>query len=265
MANLRIAYQNHADTATLTADPVAEALMPVTYLQNDSRSHVWRSTSLADQTIYFEWGGESKTLSGCRLDGHNLITNDTLQLVLYPNVDFTGTPLYNPGAVDVYEDNIFDGPQWDSAFSSLFFASTAGVKSGKLVLHSPSNPAGYMQAARLFLGAYTEASYNPKQGMTTGWAGNSGQVRRDGGSFGVKTRAKWRQLAFDMFLMTEAERATWMEIGGYVMNEKTVWVSVFPGETGTQRRDHDIMGKFEKSPLTKMSNVYDFSLTLNEL
>lgn len=263
MNNMRIGYLNYADLATLTASPVADAEMPVTYLQNDSRSYVFGATSAASQDIKGTWSGQtpdSYTISEFALWFTNLAYNDTVRLILYPNADWTGTPIYDSTALAAWASGLFD--TWGWGFINRYFTPAAAVKSFKITVAA----AAAMQAGRLYLGPYVEPAVNPDEDCQIGWEGNSTQSRREGGSLAVDVKAKWRSFQFEMDLKTEAERAVWMEIGRYVMNEKTLVASLYPEVGGTSERDMAIMGKFEKGPLQKMAyNQYDFGLKLNEL
>lgn len=260
MSNLRIVYKNLADLATLTADPVASAVDPVTYLQQDSRGHLFAAAAAGTQAIKGTWGGTAYTVSAVRLERTNLADGDTWRVQLYSDAAWT-TQVYDSTAVAPFATDLYD--DWSHSNADLFFTPTASVKSFKITLST----AAVFQAARLVLGAYTEAAYNPRYGMSAGYVGNSDQTRLEGGSLSTAVRADWRMLSFDMYALTEANRAAWNEIGRYAGNHKTVWVSVFPAVGGTQERDHSVVGKFEQSPVVKWSspNQYDFSLTLNEL
>jgi hypothetical protein len=265
MSNLRIAYVNRADTATLTANPVVESTMPVTYLQNDSRGYVMRSTSTTAQEIKGEWGGTGYTLGCCSLYRHNLITNDTWRLQLYSDTTWT-TSVYDSGTIDAFSDNTFD--DWDFEFSVMWFTAVSGVKSFKLTITSSTNPDGYVEASRLFLGAYTEAEYNPKYGMSLGYESSANVVRSDGGSLYGGAKSRWRTLSFDIEITSESQRATWAEIGRFCGIDKTVLVSVYPGNaTAALERDYTLLGKFEKSPeqVASSFNLFDHSIKLLEI
>lgn len=260
MSNLIIGYLNRADSATLTASPAAASNAPVTYLQNGSRGHVFAAAAVGAQEIRATWGGTAYTLGCVHLDRTNLADGDTWRVQYYSDVAWT-TQVYDSGTVAPFAAGMF--ADWDFSNAELLTTITASVKSVKITVTS----AAVFQAARVFIGPYTTAAYNPKMGAAIGWGGNSEQARLAGGSLGVNAQAQWRSLAFDMFATTEAERAVWMEIGRYSSNVKQVWVSVFPGLGGTAERDHSIMGTFEESPATKWSGVnqFDFSLKLNEV
>lgn len=257
---MRIVYKNLADLATLTADPVASTVDPVTYLQQDSRGHLFAAAASGSQVIKGTWNGTAYTVSAVRLERTNLADGDTWRVQLYSGADWT-TEVYDSTAVAPFATNLYD--DWNHSNADLFFTAETGVKSFKITLST----ATAFQAARLVLGAYTEAEFNPMYGITLGYDGNSEQTRREGGSMATTTRADWRALSFDMLTTTEAYRAAWNEIGRYAGNHKTVWVSVFPGTGGTQERDFSIVGKFDQAPQIRWGDVtrYDFSLTLNEL
>ncbi len=259
-ANLAIAYLNRSDSATLTASPAAASNAPITYLQNDSRGHLFAAVATGAQDIKGTWGGTAYSIACAHLDRTNLVDGDTWRIQLYSDTAWT-TGVYDSGTIAPFATSLF--ANWSFSNAEIFFAPVSGVKSFKITVTS----AAIFQASRLFLGPYSTAQYNPKYGMVPGRETNSQQKRLDGGSLAVNVRAKWRSLTFDMFASTEVERAAWYEIGNHSGNERSVWVSVFPGVGGSQERDHSVMGIFEQSPATKWSNLnlFDFSLKLNEV
>lgn len=261
MSNLRIAYLNRADSATITATTEA-SLMPVTYLLNDDRSLMWRSTTLTEN-IDLTWSGTAYSVGCVVLYGHNLAYGDTITVTGYPNADWTGTPTISTGAVSAAESGLFDS--LDYGYTALYF--TAGTVKSLRVAIASSSALGYIQARRLFVGPYTEALHNPQIGMACGWVDGSEQSRRPGGAFDVDVKGQWRSAAFDMMANTEADRATWFEIGRYVGTQRSCWVSMFPGSGGTLERDHAIYGRFTQSPLTKWADGsrYDKSISMEEI
>lgn len=261
MSNLRIGYLNYADLATLTATPALTAAGPATYLQSDARGDICEATTLASQDITGTWGGDEYTISQMTLWRHNLIPTDTIRLILYPNADWTGTPLYDSTALAAWSSGLFS--TWGWCFANRYFASTAGVKSFKLTVAAST---GSFQASRLFLGPYTEAPINPGEGFILTPETNSRQSRSEGGSLRSIVKADWRSAVFDMMVKTEADRAAWYEIGRYCNTNKSFVASLYPGVGGTSERDHTIFGKFEKAPGMKLfTNKYDFSVKILEL
>ena len=261
MANLRIGYLNYADLATITADPVATTTGPVTYLQSDARGDIFLASSTASQDIKITWGGTAYTISQLTLWRHNLVYSDTVRLILYPNADWTGTPLYDPGASAAYVSGLFDN--WGWGFTNRYFTPVASVKSA--IVRVAASAAAF-QCARLYLGPYTEAPVQAGEGLILTPETNARQSRSEGGSLRSVVKADWRSMTFDMMVGTEAYRAAWYEIGRYCNVNKALVASLYPEAAGTSERDHTIFGKFEKAPGMKIAtNRYDFSMKLLEL
>lgn len=262
MANLRIGYLNYADLATLTADPVATTTGPVTYLQSDARGDIFLASSAASQDIKLTWGGTAYTVSQLTLWRHNLVYSDTVRLILYPNADWTGTPLYDPGASAAYASGLFDN--WGWGFTNRYFTPVASVKSA--IVRVAASTAAF-QCARLYLGPYTEATYNPEYGFVLGIETNARQSRSEGGSLRSIVKADWRTAMFDMLARTEVDRAAWMELGRYCGISKSFVASLYPEVGGTEERDHTLFSKFEKHPGLKLSDWgrYDFSMKILEI
>lgn len=261
MSNLRIGYLNYADAATITADPVATTTGPVTYLQSDARGDIFLASSTASQDIKITWGGTAYTVSQLTLWRHNLVYSDTVRLILYPNANWTGTPLYDPGASAAYVPGLFDN--WGWGFTNRYFTPIASVKSA--IIRVAASAAAF-QCARLYLGPYTEAPINPAEGFQLTPASNARQNRSEGASLRSIPKGKWREATFDMMVGAEAYRAAWYEIGRYCDVDKSFVASLYPEAAGTSERDHTIFGKFEKAPGMKIAtNRYDFSMKILEL
>lgn len=261
MSNLRIGYLNYADLATLTATPAATTAGPVTYLQDDARGYLFAASSVASQEVKGTWGGTAYTVSQFSLWRHNLLYNDTVRIILYPNADWTGTPVYDSTALAAYASGLFDN--WGWGYLNWYF-TPGSCKSFKITVAASATA---FQCSRLYLGPYTEAPINPAYGFILTPEGNSKQKRSEGGSLRSISRARWRSAAFDMQVQTEADRAAWYEIGRYCDISKSFIASAFPGSGGTVERDHTLYGKFEKSPAMRLSGVtrYNFSMKILEL
>jgi hypothetical protein len=259
MPNLRVGYLNYADLVTLTANPAAGALTPVTFLQNDNRGDFFKATSNASQDILGTIAA-GFTAGQLTLWRHNLAFGDTIRLQLYSDTAWT-TGIYDSTALAAYTSGLFDS--WGWGFTNRYFTPVANVKSFKITISA----AAAVQVARLYLGPYTEAPYNPRYGFVLGVESSSKQSRSEGGSLRSDTRALWRSAAFDLYTQTEADRAAWYEISRYCDISKSLVASLFPGNGGAAERDHTLYGKFEKAPATKLTgvNLYDQSVRLLEL
>jgi hypothetical protein len=262
MSNLRIGYINRADSATLTASPVMTTAGPVTYLQNDRRGDIAQATSASPQDIKGTWsGGLSYTVNQFTLWRHNLTPTDTIRLILYPNTDWTGTPVYDSTALAAYASGLF--LDWGWGFYNLYFTPSGAAKSFKVTI---SASVAAFECSRLFLGPYTEAPVQAGEGFMQGRGTNSLQTRTEGGSLESYQKADWRSPSFDMIVETEAQRAAWSEIARYCGTWKSFVASLYPGAGGTSERDFTYFAKFETHPGEKIAtNRYDFSMKLLEL
>lgn len=258
-ANARVGYLNYADAATLTATPAATTGTAVTYLQNDSRGDVFGG-AITSQVIKGTWGGTSYTVSNFSLWRTNLASTDTVQLQLHANADWTGTVTYNSGAVAVSAAGLFT--DWGWSFICRYFTAAA-CKSFTITIVAAAAP----QISRLYLGPYTEAPLNPAEGATIGYETNAKQNRSEGGSLRSLAKADWRVLTFDMMLQTEANRAIWLEIARYCGVVKPLLFCLNPDDTSYDFRDHTMFGKFDKSPMMRLTGPYqyDWSAKLLEL
>lgn len=248
MSNLRICPINFFDSASLTESPALASTMPAANAQLTARDKVARSTSSASQTIKGAWGGEARIINTFAMLRHNA-QGGLVQLLLYPNADWTGTP-YDSTALTTGAAITSDSHDWGIAATSpdsvndLLFSeapyylnfSNFTAKSFEIVLTSCDR--SYWQVGRLWLGKYLEAPYNPKIGMVKAPANNDIQQRTKGGSVRARAGEKWRDLKIDMLTATDAQRALWTDLMSYVQLSRPVLVNVFPGVGGRQERDH---------------------------
>lgn len=235
---------------------------PVTFLQSDARGDICQATSTASQDIKLTWGGTAYTISQLTLWRHNLVYSDTVRPIFYPNLDWTGTPLYDPGASAAYASTLFD--DWGWGYTNRYFTPVAGVKSA--IIRIAASAAAF-ECARLFLGPYTEAPIQPQEGAQDGQETNAKQSRSESGSLRTIAKADWRTASFEMMVQTEADRAIWREISRYCLLDKSFVACFYPGVGGTQERDHTWFGKFDgKAPGMKIGvNKFDFGMRIAEL
>ncbi len=259
----RAAYLNRALTATITASlSPAFAANGIGNLQLDDRS-LYVASSSGTVVISLTWSGA--TIADLNLALYigrsNLAFNDQITVTVYPNSDWTGTPVYNSGAGNAYASGLYDN--WGVAHIKRYITVTGSFKSALITITS----AAVFQAAHLFLGPYTSAPYNPSYGLNLMPGSNAKQSRSEGGSLRGMPKAKWREMAFDMLYQTEADRAAWWEIARYCDIDKPLLYDTFPNDaSATNERDHCIFGKFESAPGTKIADVsrFDQSVKIKE-
>lgn len=249
MSRVRIIAPNRADEAALTAAPAMVATLPVENLQDDARARVARSVGLpAPQYIRGDWPAFN-SINAFALWRHNLSGAATLRLKLYAGAGQAGTLLYDSGAislgsiipygelvygVDIYGAQLFEN--WPVASHVIWFAAVLPL-SFELQLTDPANPDGYMQVSRLVLGGYFSPAVNFSRPFRMRWEDESTQERTDGGTLRTDEREPFRLFNFNLDSMNEAERAALMELLRQHAKNKTLFLSMFPEDIGTKRRD----------------------------
>lgn len=259
-ARLRILSPNLFDAAALTDSPAMAATLPIGNLQDAARARVARTVGLpAIQYLRGDWAA-AVACNGFVLWRHNLSGAATLRFRLYAGPAQTGALLYDSGPVkmgniipygeiiygtDVYGAWLFNA--WPVACTILWFASVL-AGSFELALSDPANPAGYMQASRIFLGQYFSPGDNFSYGAKMRWEDDSTQERTDGGSLRTDTREPYRVLRLALDFLTEADRAALAEILRANGKSKDLFVSMHPGDSGTKLRDYSVAVKIIEMP-----------------
>lgn len=278
-ANVRIITPNDADAAVLTASPAAVSTLPVTNLQEPARALLWRSTSTATQTIKGDWA-DSYNVSGFALVRHNLTANATLRLKVYEGASQTGAVLYDSGAVAIGTmigwgelvwgidpwggSNVFFN--WAYAFTALWMANVVAARSFELTLTDAANPAGYLQASRLFLGRYFEPLFNFNYGVAMSWEEASTQERTEGGTLRTDSVDPYRRWSLSMEDLSEGERAQLTEICRRVGMREDLFLSCYPGIGGATESDHAGQAKLVQAPkfTRRSSKIYATDLIFEE-
>jgi hypothetical protein len=263
MPNLRLAWKNHADDATLTSSGVTiGTTTPLTYMQNTRRDLVMKTITGALATLTIDGtfaDGLTRYASHASLHNHKL-HGASWTLTLYGNANWTGTTTVVRSTTAV-ASNIALSAAWGLIAGSAtdtdllyytqpafaWFALTA-FKSFRLVLSgTPTDATGsltYWQVGRLFLGPYFEPANNPKYGLTLKRSDNSMTSRDGGGGLQVAQGYAWRELDFTLESMTANDRRAMFDIAGYVGRWGDCVISLFPTQGDRDERDFTMNGRF---------------------
>ena len=241
---IRFLLDDKVLAATLSSSDFAAAL-PVTNLQVEGRGRVARtSNATGTKTVNGNLAAAS-TISCAVLYRHNLRYNGTWRLQLYSAANQV-TQVYDSSATNAYTSGLFTG--WDAGFSVMYFSAVSNVLSFRVELADGSHPSGYLEAKRLLLGSYFEPSINAEYPLDLSWEDDGIQARTMGSSVRTDPRAKYRCLAGALGRLTDAERDTLFDQLRIAGKSREVFVSAFPGATGTKERDYALLGKFAGMP-----------------
>jgi hypothetical protein len=260
MANLRIITPNESDDAVLTAVPAMVTTLPVSNLQDQTRSRVARSVGLPTPQYIRGDYNEVKQISSMALVRHNLTGAAEIRLKLWDGAGQTGTLTYDSGVVelgdalgwgdfiwgvDPWGDDQF--ANWPVAFTVLWFDPFT-AQSFEIQITDNANTDGYIEFARLFMGLYWSPETNFSYGAKMAWRENSTQGRTDGGTLRTDARSPYRAWSFDLNFLTQGERAQLADIMRNAGLRNDMFISCFPGEGGARERDYAGAAKLVSLP-----------------
>jgi hypothetical protein len=189
---LVIAWPNHVDKAEISGGSYLNSL-PLTNAKNRVFAKKARSTDLSYSSTQFELELDgSKLTEVFAVAGHNLSSSATVRIRLYTDISKTDL-IYDTGTVDAWPSvfsqeelewenlNFWDGsvPQDElESFTPLFFHV---VKSDTLLyprkilveIFDDSNPIGYVEFGRVFVGTAFQPKLNMQFGASLGYSINT--------------------------------------------------------------------------------------------
>ncbi len=248
MPNLRIVYNNAADrAATIVASTTAGALA-ASNLQSNLKSEIWRSTGTT-ATLTLTWTA-AETLACVALPFCNLTSAATIRVQCYTNTG-DASPVLDTGAVAACPASASYGNDYGvtgnsnsfsrggvnsfayggGAYADVWFAATVARKV-VITLTDASNPDGYIEAARLVTGTYWTPERNveydsPKVSLQD----DSKHSRSEAGDLMTERGIVYRKLAFDLSVMSNADRdSVWRILRTNGMS-KPLFVSLTPDST----------------------------------
>lgn len=253
MPNLRILYDNAADSATVTASTTSGSLAAANLL-TDYKNEVHRSTTTV--VSYTLTWASAKTVSAVILAFANYTTAATMRVRVYtlsgdsvPALD-TGNRLCCPAArVGLYPMSGSGANSYAygwGAYARSYFTPTSGQKVVIDVTDS-GNTAGYLEAGRLVVGAYWSPTFNASYGVKLQQKTGSEHKRTDAGDLRTEIRPVSREISLDLALMKATDRGTLDTIlrsNGIV---RPVFLSVYPEHSDTaQEAAYSVYGKLDE-------------------
>ncbi len=224
MATLFVAYDNHADTATLAGGSWASTL-PLSNLAKQQPTTVARTTNDAEASsiITANLGGR-KLVNVVAVIHHNLSPAATWRVRIGNTSDYS-TNLVDTGAVDAIDATGEFGEQDWGEFTwggkptaaelstwnpiALYYnANGVMAQYVKIDISDTANADEYIEAGRLYIATAFAPTDGVAYGLSTGFIDESRSVRSRGGQVFVDAVPKRRQFAFAFHSMNEAEAYT---------------------------------------------------------
>ncbi len=185
MSNTIIGYQNRIDAATFGAYGSWAAALPLTNIQNRQLARKARSTDVLNASTKLRFAlGQSRIIGSVAIVSHNLTSLATWRYTAYSDSGYT-TLVYDSGIIDAWPLMPFGTYEWeDSRFwdlqlspeeVALFTKSIVYVPTGtndaqyyQIEFFDDTNPAGYIELGRIFVGAIYQPAINMSLGASIG-------------------------------------------------------------------------------------------------
>lgn len=254
MPNLRIIYNNLADTSTISASSTSGSLVASNMLIED-KGTIHRSTGTS-VTYTLTWA-TPQSIGGISLPATNLSATATITATLYSDVACTSVltsigPVYAcPGAtLELWNWAL---PLNANAFafggaskSTVWFANQQGnVKGLKITLVDSLNTFGQIDCARIVCGEYWEPRHTVQNGsLSIELADMSTTERADSGTLLASRSIVYDKLRFDMSYLEETDRQQFMRFVRLTGKSRNILITIFPDNTNSVlAQDTTIYGK----------------------
>lgn len=272
--NLRIIYQNWADTATSIVASTTAGSTTTANLKLDTKSKVWRSTSTtATLTVTFPI---AKIVGGVVLPFCNLTSEARITI---RNGGPSGTIIANNILACPYQ--ALGGWDWGAlplgvnaySYGGGTYARAWFTIQSATILHititDTNNSSGYLECSRLIIGSYWSPQYNTSFGIGVGSKDLSTHERTESGDLVSNRGVRYNSMTFDLKWLTATDRLQFTSIlrGGGLPTP--LFISLFPdnSEDYAQEQTYQIYGKFPQ--LSEISHpifgMYSTQIEIEEI
>lgn len=235
MSNARFLIRNLVDTAGISASPALLTTLPETNLQKLPRSLSARTTSLASQDIKLSWASD-QTANMFWESFTNFTAAAQRRIILYPNADWTGTPTYDPGAVNCWaytglsaHFSALDAESRIRKNGAVYFTQTT-FKSAIIRYTDAANTDAYMDVSRMGLGNYFEFTYQfPFAPGAQKPSSLSSSIDLGDGSTSTNKGENFIELPLSHDFITETDWPHVMAMADYLGTDRDCWFSLYPG------------------------------------
>jgi len=268
MANIRIIYDNVANSATITASTTA-AGFSVDNLKTDQKSSVHRSSG-ANVTYTLTWTN-AVTIQAVALPATNLISSDQIRVRLYTEVADavavadTGTVSACAGKSQLLADGITSF-NYTSFFrgtaskTSLWFSEPYSIKRMLITITSASA----VDCAKIVCGKYWESTRQVSNGISLGIEDASNIVYTRTGDMYTDIKYIKDSMNFELSMINDTDRVSLLNLLRKYGKSNPVYICVFPDNNNPEiTQNYSIYGTLDPSSINYMIfNNYNTSLSI---
>lgn len=261
MQNLKIIFDNVADSATVTASSTSASLV-ASNMQSDIKSKVHRSTGLS-VTYTLTWT-KDVSIGGVALPATNLSGDSTVRIRLYNAANAVIADSATVPAAPGLNLGLWN---WSQPINANTFAYGGVAKVSHFfenhyqarkcvidLVDTAANLAGYIDCSRLVVGAYWSPSINADWGASVSIVDTSTTERSEAGDLISDRGILHDRLTFDLGALKEVDRANLMLLIRKSGTARNIFINLLPGdESSIAEQDFMIYGKRANSNVR-----YDF-------
>ena len=270
---VRALHDNATDRASLSVTGVS--VIPLTNLQTNSKSEVWRTSATTTSVTVTATFTSPETIGLVSFPFCNFSGTATMRVKLYSDAACTallldtvtpalcsqggGAKVQGLTAVQSASAYSFGG----GVAATLYVTPTSGVQGVQVLIADSANVQGYLEAARLVMGAYWQADYSAEYGATIELADTTVNFRTDAGNLLSDVGTRHKILSITLSFMSPADRANLWKLVKNTGMSQPVWLSLYPGSTDKGlEQEHTIYGKFTKTSVVTSSSYQIYSAPL---
>lgn len=261
--NLRVIYNNVADTATITASTTAQGFS-VDSVKNTQKTSVHRSTGAT--VVYTLTWSTAQNINCIALPATNLQAGDLIKVQAYSEIADTATvydtgelkactgrvtTLYNKSSTPSYVDFGFGG----ATKTSVWLPSIYPVK--KLVITLISSNVSTIDCARIICGTYWESSRQVNNGIQLGYEDLSEITTTRSGNTYEDRKPIIETMQFDLEYISDTDRQQLQKLMRSWGSSGLIYYCVFPDNTNPEvTQSYSIYGRSESNSLQYQFHKY---------
>lgn len=266
--NLRIVYQNLADTSTITATSTASGTTTAN-LKLDAKSLLWRSTGT---TVTLTVTLPTSSIVSCViLPFCNLTKTATISIVAsgMPSNSTLACPYTNPGdwASTLIPSGTSKYSYGGGTYARVYFTPVT-VSSLQIIITDSANSSGYVEASRLIVGNYWSPTFNTSFGLSVIPKDMTTNERSEAGDLVSNRGITYNTMSFDLKYLNSADRVQLLSILKGNGKSKAIFISLFPEDDDEEKEGaHQIYGKLvELSGIQHtMFGIYSSTVDIEEV
>jgi hypothetical protein len=269
MSNLRIIYNNIADSATIVASSTASGFSAAN-LKNTQKTSVHRSAG--NTVIYTLTWATGQKISAVALPATNLVNGATIRVQLYAELLDTQV-IQDTGVLTACQDRLVELQGTSGAPSYKDFGFGGATKTSvwfntsyiakKLVITITNNST--IDCAKIVCGTYWESSRQASNGITLDFLDSSEVTTTRSGNTYVDRKPISDSITLDLEYLNNQDREVLLKLMRSWGSNGLIYLCVFPDNTNPEvTQSYSIYGRSQSNSIQyQLYSLYNTTFTIN--